>query len=671
MKKILSLFLILVFFTNSLHVSYATDVLVSEETKSLNAQLEYSKKAIQSYKWGLSLSRELYKIDDLINSISDEALLDRLLGRVWVLEEKYTSDLAYELLNYIRIVIEKRKDTLVTAQALNIIKQVETSNLSADEIKKIDAEVVKLQLSLLNSSKTFLDKVSDKMKESLYLEETWNIKINISGSWAMFWSASWYLNMTDYKAKMANFDSAFEAQIDMLIDASIKGEAAFKSQFSSFVNYISKDWNLYILFDKLTYSWIDDEEANKYLKKLQELAKNQTFLKIQDDDAAATMEILKNFNLTNFYSSANKALLNPMFKAYKKDWNKYYLYPTKWACDTLQYIQYKLSNFWNPSCWDTQYLEMLKSSIKNGDMYINLDWVNNYFWYDINSSESKWYAKVYYKNDLISEIDFKMEPVSQEYAWDYMSFHFVKWKSLDYIANVKSENFYLSFKSILDSTNKFSKIDFALNSWDLKSKFNLENKQFSWNFENVLKSYDYDVNTEEFSESVTGKITWNISGAYDSLDNLSSLKFVVDSNDNSTKHDYNYQTWESKMVPNNSKLNINYTLNAWVIAWIVSYKENDKEIFWVKTNWKYSPKKYFELNNSFSIDPDQNNYNWNVNIMNEGTNLWAGKLNFYLDFYSNWDYLKIDIQSDRNTTQNPNIQINTPTNSVELEKAFD
>jgi hypothetical protein len=56
------------------------------------------------------------------------------------------------------------------------------------------------------------------------------------------------------KSKSANFDSELEAQVDLLVEASVIGGQELKTQFSSFVSFINKDGNMYLLLQKLNYS---------------------------------------------------------------------------------------------------------------------------------------------------------------------------------------------------------------------------------------------------------------------------------------------------------------------------------------------------------------------------------------------------------------------------------
>ncbi len=669
-KKILSLFLIFAFLLNSIHTSFAVAELISEETKNLDSQIKYSIESMKEYKGGFSLINKLSKVDNLINSIKDESTLNKILERIEVLEDKYNEWLAFELVNYIKLVVKKRLDTLITAKALNLINQIKNPELWSEDMKKVEAEVVKLQLSLLNSSKEFVDNLLNNLKDSLNVEEKWNLKINVEWSWAMIGSASWYLNMTDMKSKTATFNSEFESQVDLLIDASIKWEKAFKAQFSSFVNFINKDWNIYILLNKLNYSWIDNETVNKYLAKLKELAQKQTYLKIEDKASANFIELFKSFDLNSTYSSANKVLWEAMFKAYKKEWTKYYLYPTKKACDTIKYIWSKIIKSSSSFCSEWEYFDMLKSSIKNGDMYLNIDWTNNYFWFDIDSNDMKWDLKIAYQNNKISELSYKVSPKSSEYAWEYISFYFLSWKQLDFVVNVNSSKTNISLKTLLSSDNKITKIDYVWKIGSFNSKFIYQNKKFEGSFDSVLKTYQFDSSTNKFSEQVTWQLKWSLSWAFDLEDNLNSFNINIFAKNSFNKSNYDYKTWESKQELVNSTFDLDYNLSNETINWIAIYKENDKEKFNLLTTWKYLQKEYFEMNNKVSLNYDNDIANWNLNIKIKWdiNKLW--KVNYYVDFYSSEWYIKINIDSDYERSQGTNIQINAPTNYENIENIF-
>jgi hypothetical protein len=57
-------------------------------------------------------------------------------------------------------------------EGANIIKLIENSTLSQEETKKVEDEIVKLQINLLDSSKTLIDKLLSDLKKSVNVEKT-------------------------------------------------------------------------------------------------------------------------------------------------------------------------------------------------------------------------------------------------------------------------------------------------------------------------------------------------------------------------------------------------------------------------------------------------------------------------------------------------------------------
>jgi hypothetical protein len=51
---------------------------------------------------------------------------------------------------------------------------------------------------------------------------------------------------------------------------------------------------------------------------MKELGNNNTYLKIEDEQSAKILNMIKNFDINSMYAEANKVLLKPMLKPYKK-----------------------------------------------------------------------------------------------------------------------------------------------------------------------------------------------------------------------------------------------------------------------------------------------------------------------------------------------------------------
>lgn len=668
LRKIFSSVLLVIFLTNSMNNAFA--VFVEASVPNMTNQMIYSKERIKEMKnWSRYLI-QLNKIDKFIWKQTDLDLLEKIRLKLETkLDLARTKDqLTYELLNYIDLVVDKRIDELLTLESADLIKQLEKTTLSKEEIKKVEDEIVKLQINLLDSSKTFIDKLLSDLKKSVNVEKTWNMKLNVEWSWAMFWNWKWELSIKNIKSRNANFDSELEAQIDLLVDASVRWWAELKVQFSSFVNFISKDGNMYLLLQKLNYSWLDNlDYSGQYisiLDKIKSIWNNNQYVKIEDKQSAMIFNMIKNFDLNSIYSEANKVLQQPMLKPYKKEWDKYLLVPTKKACDTIKYINYKINSYWSYTCSDSDYNNMLKEVVKSWDMYIIVDWTDKHLWMESNKYWVEWYAKIYFSDKKVEKILAKSEITAGKDKWTLVELDYVNWQKLNLWVTIPTSNnpsMILSFKSVLTTDNKFSKIDYI---WDFssrgqwfKSSFKLENKKFIGKF-NLVGNKD-------------ANFVWNTSWELNTENDLSVFNFEIKSTNNSQKYNYDYATWTSTSTPTKTTLDLNYALKNEVIIWTISMKVDNQELFSVKSNWKYR-KEYFELNNVIAWTDSTNieKVNWNLNTKFVW-NLENNTFDLYIDVDSKEWYVKINLMSDAKVEYKDDIKIEAPTNYKNLEDIID
>lgn len=663
LRKLFSSIILVIFLTNSMNNAFA--VFVEASVPSMDYQISSSKERIKKMQNGQRYIIQLNKINQFVNKQSDLLLLEKIKLKLESKKEliSWKDELTYELLNYIDLVVAKRIEELEIIESADVIKQIEKTTLTDEEIKKVEDEIVKLQINLLDSSKTFADKLLSELKKSLNAEEVGNIKINVEGSGAMLWSWKWELSIKDYKSKAANFDSELEAQVDLLFEASMAGWQDMKAQFSSFVNFISKDGNMYLLLEKLNYSWLDELdyswEYTSILDKIKAMWENNEYLKIEDKEWAKMLNLIKSFDVNSVYNEANKALLNPMLKPYKKDWDKYLLVPTKDFCNTVKYINYKINHYGSYSCSDEDYNKMLKESVIGGNLYIIVDWADKHLWFESNQYWVDAYFKVYFSDKKVEKVLAKSETTTWKDKGNLIELTYINWQKLDItvLSQNINENINLSFKSLLTSDNKFSQIDHIWNfsdRWEwFKSSFKLDNKKFNGNFTLV---WNKEIN-----------LIWNISWELSNENNLKSLDLKVNANWDKNKYNYDWETWKSSSTSVKTSFNLNYSLKNEVITWAISYKEDDNVLFWVNSNWKYS-KDFFELNNVINIDDDVSaeNVNWNLNVKFVW-NLEKNNFNLYLDFYSNKGYFKFNITSDSVLEYKEGIKIEAPTKYKNIE----
>ncbi len=679
LKKIISVIISVLFIINS---TFATiEFWWNNENTNYNTIWEVNKQIIMSTLkikkikwWDLYLSK-LWTIETIINSAENLEtlnLMTELNNQKNINNTKLRSsdNTSYEIYKLIDLKIKKRTIQIEEEKYNNIISLVNKPWISKEEIKKVEDEIVKLQLTLLDNSKSIVEKILKNINDNLNYEDNWNIKFDFEWNSTNFWSWKVTFNMPNYKINNEKFDSELQSQIDLLIETSLIWKESFKIQFSSFVDFITKDSNMYLLMNKLKYSWIekidDTWEIEKVFKKLKLFASNNEYLKMEQDvnwwntgvkEIQYALNLYKNFKISDINSIYNKwqdILKSPMFKVYKKNWNKYLIIPSKEACDTIMSLQYKFKWIWNLHCSDNEYYNMVKEIVEKWNIYIIL-WRNlNTIWFDLlENPQVSLNAKLDYSDTKIENLNLKVTPKDEKYAWEFIELDFVNWKKLDILFNAKSDDIDLSFKSLLDKDNYFTNIDYIWNfSRNLNTSFKLENGSFKWNFDSKKDWYDYN----------SGKaIEWNYVYKW-------SLTWTI------KEHKVNWFNFEASWkdaIKNQDILLLKLKLINNIITWTIKVYDINEEILNIVTTWKYD-KDIFELNNKISF---KNIFKKQEKKENTDNTI-KSNLNFkyYWDIYnynremnfdvyiSNKDYIKWKLTSDNKRIKTETLKIKKPSN---------
>jgi hypothetical protein len=110
----------------------------------------------------------------------------------------------------------------------------------------------------------------------------------------------------------------------------------------------------------------------RQLETLKDIAKKNKYIKYDDINNKQILEILKSFNPSKIMADSKKILEKPMFKAYKKEGDKYFLVPTKYACSKFKELSAKFDPWNGSTCSDSQYERIIKSLAEAGDLYIEI-----------------------------------------------------------------------------------------------------------------------------------------------------------------------------------------------------------------------------------------------------------------------------------------------------------
>ncbi|MFA5916997.1 MAG: hypothetical protein WC850_02035 [Candidatus Gracilibacteria bacterium] len=384
LKKIISIIIITLFINNSVFAAINFDMgkvgpnvggdrgdnenINYNTIGELNKQIIISQSKIKKIEGGALYLSKLGTIENIINSAQNTETLDVMteLNNQKNINNRNlgsSDNISFEIYKLINLKIKKRIIQIEDDKYNNVISSMNNPGISKEELKKVEDEIVKLQLTLLDNSKSIAEKILSNINDNLNYEDNGNIKFDLEGNSTNFGSGKVSFNMPNYKINNEKFDSELQSQVDLLIEASLIGKKSFNIQFSSFVDFITKDSNIYLLMNKLKYSGIEKidntGEIEKGLKRLKFLASNNEYFKMKQDDNGGNageketqyvLNLYKNFKISDInslYSKGQDVLKTSMFKVYKKVGNKYLIIPSKEACDTIMSMQYKFKGIGN------------------------------------------------------------------------------------------------------------------------------------------------------------------------------------------------------------------------------------------------------------------------------------------------------------------------------------
>lgn len=636
----------------------------------------------------------------------------------------------------------KNKTTLNTLNYLNQKAQIAlfdieenksleilTSNISAVDKKTAENKITKLQLNLVESSTNFIENLTKEFEDLNNSEQTWDLKINLDINNENLWEFKSSFELNDYESKTNNFDSQLKWQFKAIVEALPKWDDEIRLQLNSFVDFISKDWNVYLLLKELNITdekWVED--IKEYLDKLKEIAKQNKYIKYEDNATKMSLELIKSLNPTNISSDLNTVFAKPMFEAYKKEGEKYYIKPTKYACDKMKEYANKFDPFYGKDCSETQYKDMLKDLSKTWNLYLTISWEVTTLWFewikDDLIEKNHWY--ITFNDKEVISFFYEVIANQEEYPNEFFKIDFKNRSSLNIDFYADAWNIDVKLNSKLSTSNKFNFIDLNLKAPDFNWNLDLNNKVITWKFDYTIKWYDNEtweyVDKNYISWTISWKTwtddklkemgivyTWKdltknkqilnwkfsiIGSKFDFENNYSweYSKSIIVANwefdndlqlsDLNLKLDFqnrestlNYETWEytyaDKFTPT---FNVDLVIDDKSVNWTANIYNSWKNVFELKSEWYYTSEKA-QINNTFKVNDEYlnsylgSNLSWNLNFDIDLSN---DKNNFYMifDLISNtWKIVNFEIENNWKTYKWSS-EISAPTNTIDYKEVF-
>lgn len=511
--------------------------------------------------------------------------------------------------------------------------QVEQISTPTQEEKTIiEAEVLKLQSNLFSNSKSYFEKLITDFEKLTNYEETWSSKIEfLLDEESMFWKADINFNLKDYIVKNNNLNSDISWNISLKANYSPVYWSWFELDLTTFASMISKDSEIYALLKDLNFK-VSNEDFSKILSALKEQFKDNKYVKLPtDEDSKKVSEMIKNFNPNSVIKESENILSKPLLQTYKKSGDKYFLVPTKYACDSYFELEQKFnfSNRWyNPkTCSETTYKSFVKEFIKDWELYLIINNNENTLGFYTEKEDTVIDFSLNYNEKNINSVDLIITPDQKKYKNEWFNFHFKSKEFLKIIFNSEKWKNFFNFDSELDTNNNFLEINSNTKSKDLNWAFALKNKKITWFY--TIKQRAYDYTSEDFKYKLKNvfwiKITWNMNST-NKLEKL-NLQFVwVD-----IKNKKAILTWKT-------------SYDKWNFAVRLSTK-SDYSDFDFNWTW-YISDKSFKLNSNYTINSKAYDYYWDW-INRDKKYTW--NFNIILDQSENNNNLKFEITANDQT----------------------
>lgn len=511
----------------------------------------------------------------------------------------------------------------------------ESTPLTQEEKKLVNARVLKIQSNLFENSTEFLDKLFDEFEKYSNYEETGNIKVNAKiDLWTQL-NIDAELKMTDYEYKVATFDSQFKGKLDAYVNSVIRWQEDSNIQLEALVDFISQDGNIYVLLEQLKLEWVENSSIYSSLyEAVKKIADEKKYVKFSDEGTQMALEAFASLTPEKLINEWNLMFRQAMFQPYAKKWDNYLLEPTRHACDSFKKLTNTFDPFNGDSCSESQYQKMIEEMKSEWfTISMKMQWDTNTLMVDTSLwGEGEMKALVQFDTETIERMRLAMVENKEIIQSDKIIIDYKKNAYLNFDIDLEDSSQKMTMESTLNSNNKFSSLEFngkSINDYqELNSQLSLKNNVISGNFSSLSKSWNYDTN----GRIPSNKMTWQISWKTTSMGTLQTLEVNIRWEDLVLKTQplsasIEYDTWKTN-------IEYNYTTEGSKIALQMSGEWNsDEKMFRAfefalsrkDKQWAYNPTDY---SRTFSWDY-RNSVSSAIKLNNE---VLTGNTKFYTEW---------------------------------------
>lgn len=449
---------------------------------------------------------KLDQIDRFVESLSaqQKAVLETKLNNASIaLSDKswYKADEARIIIAYIQtLVVSPAPVELIETQAPEPLVV-----LSAGEIEQVDASVLKMQSSMVAMLETNMQQLLGGLEQSLYTQSQGDLNVSVLTNFGENMDIDLELNLSNYEVIQNKFDSRFKTDMSALFKTDSYWEKV-ELDISSFVDYISKDGNIYILLEDLNIAWWDDiEELEVMLEEIRTVFEDNTYIHIPADSwYDEVLSFLESLDPNVFMWEVATFFEEPLLRAHSKVGDKYILVPTQYACDQGKTLQNRFDPFYDDTkCSPSQYEDLVEEFLSEEAMlYMSFENGNSVFGLEIEDYSSYTDMNMVFDGQVVRSATMTSVPKDGSYEGLNMSYDY----KTSFDMSLKSDGVDMTLDMQLDASNSMKSMRFDMQMQDsyntIDATLSMRQQKISWAL-NVYDSVWEDV------------FAWDISGTYD------------------------------------------------------------------------------------------------------------------------------------------------------------
>ena len=563
--------------------------LFGQITTNSFASINLSKKTIiTEIKWW---DKIIAKIDTIIQKLNSKQI-EQLKQKLAIIEQSIINrdDITSEKEQKILLIVTYIKLKIEEIYSLNEPSTSVSQTLTADEIKKVNTEIVKVQKNILTHSTVYLENIIGEFEKYTNYQEKGNFKAHLDIDHELIGKMKAELQLNDYEINSAEFDSQLKARMSALISSAPKWTEAVKLEISWMLDFISKDQNYYLLLKELNVvdDW-DIDDIEEFIQVMTDIAESNKYVHFEDITSAQTVGMLRSFSPENILNEGNKIASQPLFTVNRKIWNKYYLIPSKYGCDTAKKLAQKFDPFNGDVCTQGQYEDMLQdledSKVK---FYMEL-WEYTTLGFDAASIDEElevlnW--NITFSDTHIEKLHFVLTPNQANKPKEWVQMTYLRNQSLTGYMYADWWDINMQLDAILDINNNFETLEMTMKSDDFQWNMSIKNKKIFWKYS---------------AANSTEKLIWSITWSMDSNGNLAELKInnSLENTGNSSPFEntsrFEYAKWQILFVNDFLSEWTKIDLSIWgswsgkkqeLVAWKLSLDIRTKESSYDYDNYK-------------------------------------------------------------------------------------